>query len=40
MISKLKKKWGLIGGYNSLSWRPYNTFADENETCQSTPRRN
>jgi hypothetical protein len=36
MISKLKENGRLIGGYNPLSWHPYNTFINENGTWQST----
>ncbi|GBB89892.1 hypothetical protein RclHR1_16720004 [Rhizophagus clarus] len=37
MISKLKENGRLIGGYNPLSWQPYNTIINNNGSWQSTP---
>ncbi|PKK67261.1 hypothetical protein RhiirC2_575253 [Rhizophagus irregularis] len=36
MISKLKENDRLIGGYNPLSWHPYNSHVNSNGSWQST----
>ncbi|RGB43238.1 hypothetical protein C1646_661555 [Rhizophagus diaphanus] len=36
MISKLKENGRLIGGYNPLSWHPYNSHVQHNGTWQLT----
>jgi hypothetical protein len=37
MISKLKENGRLIGGYNPLSWHPYDTIVNHNGSWQLTP---
>ncbi|CAB4473387.1 unnamed protein product [Rhizophagus irregularis] len=36
MISKFKENGQLIGGYNPLSWHPYNSYTNSNGSWQST----
>ncbi|RGB43239.1 hypothetical protein C1646_681264, partial [Rhizophagus diaphanus] len=36
MISKLKENSRLIGGYNPLSWHPYNSYTNGSGSWQST----
>ncbi|GBB89891.1 hypothetical protein RclHR1_16720003 [Rhizophagus clarus] len=37
MLSKLKENGRLIGGYNPLSWQPYDSHINTNGSWQSTP---
>jgi len=37
MVSKLKESARLVGGYNPLSWQPYNSSVNSNGSWQMTP---